>query len=350
MLMACVFGAGPVWAEGAPELKLSVTGAAVGAVEGAACDAADMPDTPARAVRLADGTVQVYATEKLNRLESGPDLLRLRHGCAVVYAGGEKDDPGAYDDRAWLASPWTRDGRTIWAVVHNEFQGQRRPALCPTGKYLDCWFNSLTLAVSSDGGRRFRRAPGVVAELPYRYEEVGRGHHGYFNPSNIVSLGEAQYMMAFATQAGVQREGNCLLRTTDVGQAGSWRAWDGAGFGASFADPYAGPVADPAAHVCAPVGAGKLRWPVTSLVRHAPSGLFIATMLNGARGGWRLLCDQPRPGALVGARAADGRDGGGGLDLCRCAADRLPVAPGCIEPGPQLRNGRGDGRAVRDAV
>jgi hypothetical protein len=246
----------------------------------------DIPDAPARAVRLADGTVQLYATDSRNRVESGPGLLALRHGCASLLKGAGNDDPGAYDDRAWLASPWSPDGQTIWAVMHNEFHGHRRPALCSTGRYMDCWFNALTQAVSHNSGKNFQRVPGraLVAALPYRYDQVGLGHHGYFNPSNIVTFDGAQYMFTFTTRAGAQRPGNCLLRTTAIQTPEAWRGWDGSSFSVVLIDPYASLDA-PELHVCAPVGANGLRWPVTSLVRHAASGLFVAIMQNSARGG-----------------------------------------------------------------
>lgn len=275
-----------------PAVRLRVTGPAVAAVAGAhpGCDGTDIPDAPARALRLADGEVQLYAPASRNRVERGPDLLHLRHDCSVAMIGANRDDPAAFDDRAFIAASWTPDGRTIWAVVHNEFHGHRRPALCPSGRYMDCWYNSLTEAVSRDGGRRFSRVAGdaLVAALPYRYDQVGVGHHGYFNPSNIVSHAGAQYMFAFATRALAQRPGNCLLRTVTVGQPGSWRGWDGHGFGVRFVDPYAGPdgaVGGPAAHVCAPVAPGALRWPVTSLVRLAGRGVFMAMMQDTSRAG-----------------------------------------------------------------
>lgn len=271
-----------------PALRLELTGPPEPALLGArpGCDAQDIPDTPARAIRLADGEVQLYATHFDNRVAAGPDLRHVRHRCPVVLRGAGDDDPAAYDDRAWIVSPWTPDGRIIWAVVHNEFHGHRRPALCPTRRYMDCWFNALTAAVSVDGGRSFRRVAGraTVATLPYRFDQLPRGHHGYFNPTNIVTHGGAQFMMAFTTEALAQRPGNCLLRTTAIDRPDAWRAWDGAGFGVAFADPYAS-APDPAAHICTPIGAGRLRWPVSSLLRHVPTGQFIAVMQDGARGG-----------------------------------------------------------------
>ena len=212
----------------------------------------------------------------------------------MVLIGANDDDPAAYDDRAWIASPWTPDGRTILAVVHNEFQGQRRPAICPRLRYMDCWYNALTAVVSHDGGHSFQRAPvqALVATLPYRYDQLESGHHGYFNPSNIMTLDGARYLLTFATRAGAQREGNCLLRTTAIATPEAWRGWDGSAFEVVFVDPYTQP-GPPEPHVCVPVGQGGLRWPVTSLVRHAASGLFIAMMQDGERGGGIFYSTSP---------------------------------------------------------
>ena len=338
IVIAALLLAGAAQAQPVPALRLELTGPPVSAVPGArpGCDALDIPDAPARAVRLATGEVELYATHFLNRVDAGADLLHLGHRCPVVMQGANNDDPAAFNDRAWIASPWTPDGRTVWAVVHNEFQGNRRPALCPSRRYMDCWYNALTEAVSRDGGHTFGRVPGraLVAALPYRYDQLERGHHGYFNPSNIVTLAGAQYMFAFATQARAQRDGNCLLRTTAVETPEAWRGWDGSAFTVAFADPYAQP-GRPEAHVCAPVGRGSLRWPVTSLVRHKPSGLFIALMQDGARGGGVYYATSPDllhwsgPALLLPAV---------GLGAWTCA-DPAPLAyPSLLDPAADGRN------------
>ncbi len=337
-LIVGIAAATPTVAQPAPGLRLELTSGPVPALEDqrAACDARDVPDAPARAVRLADGTVQLYATDRENRVSTGPDLLHVRHRCAVVYRGAGNDDPGAYDDRAWLASPWTPDGRTIWSIVHNEFHGHLRKALCPTGRYMDCWFNALTLVASHDGGQSFQRAPdnALVAALPYRYDQVGLGHHGYFNPSNIVSLDGHLYMFAFATHANAQRGGNCLLRTRAIDQAAAWRGWDGAGFTVTFANPYAGPV-QPEDHVCAPVDLGALRWPVTSLVRHAATGLFLALMQDTAPGGGVYYATSPdllrwsAPALLMSAV---------GLSAWTCGGPDPVAYPSLLDPASTDRN------------
>ena len=325
-------------AQSSPGLQIELVGGPVSAFQSVQprCDTRDFPDAPARAIRLADGTVQLYATDRDNRVNAGPDLVHLQHRCAIVYRGRGDDDPSAYDDRSWITSLWTNDGQTIWAVIHNEFQGQLRKALCPTGRYMDCWFNALALTVSHDSGQSFQRAAtnSLVAALPYRYDEVGLGHHGYFSPSNIVGFDGDLYMFAFATQANAQRAGNCLLRTDAIERAGSWRGWDGARFGISFANPYTETI-EPERHVCAPVGADALRWPVTSLVRHEPSGLFIVLMQDMAPGGGVYYATSPdllrwsAPALLLSAVGFQGWTCGGPDPI---------VYPSLLDPASSSRN------------
>jgi len=147
---------------------------------------------------------------------------------------------------------------------------------------MQCWYNTLTAAVSRDGGSHFTRSlpDSIVASLPYQYTELPPGHHGYFNPSNIVTYGGMHYVFTFATKALAQQEGNCLLRTQDLEAPSTWRAWSGADFSVAFSNPYGANAAStpPTDHLCTPVAAHSLCWPVTSLVRHAATGLFIALM------------------------------------------------------------------------
>src|SRR6185437_13110644 len=100
----------------------------------------------------------------------------------------------------------------------------------------DCWYNTITAAVSHDAGLHFNRvakAGGLIATLLYRYEKIVGHHVGYFNPSNIVSKDGALFMMVFATEVKAQKPGNCLLRTDDIADPAAWRGWDGEGFKAT---------------------------------------------------------------------------------------------------------------------
>jgi hypothetical protein len=265
------------------------------------CAPDDFADSPARAFRTADGRVRLIASHMEARAMAGPDLDHLRHDCRVLFAGRHDDDPGAYDDRAWILSPYTLDGRTVFALVHNEFHANLRPTLCPSHDYQRCWFNAVTFAVSRDGGTTFASPPRpdhLVMALPYRYPgEIG-SRAGYFNPSNIVALDGFYYALVYAASYRDQRQGLCLIRTDHLEDPRSWRGWDGERFSVRFVDPYhetleGGDAAR--AHVCAPVAPGRLTNSV-SLVRHQPSGTFIATMTAS------------RPGTGTGIYASLSRD------------------------------------------
>src|SRR5712692_2569203 len=247
------------------------------------CDRDDIPDAPARALQLADGTVAVFAANQKNRVMRGANLLSVRRDCAVVFTGRRAADPAAYDDRLWLASTWTTDGTNLIALVHSEYQGNTHPGQCPSGRYIDCWYNAITLATSHDGGHSFTRANGaaaLVASVPYRYDPQAGRHIGYFNPSNLVERDSAVYAMMWTTGYREQAAGNCLIRTEHPDAPASRRAWDGTAFTVQFINPYRS-TALPAEHVCQTIDRYHLGGPVVSFVRHTPSGAYIALFVGG---------------------------------------------------------------------
>jgi hypothetical protein len=240
------------------------------------CDPEDSPDSPMRAFRDYANNVHLIAPYEVNRELIGPDLEHLKHSCLVALRGGYADDPSQYDDRKWLTAFSTTDGKHIDALVHEEFNGHRRPALCPSCRYQSCWYNAITYAVSDDGGYSFRQQPApadLVATLPYRYRPDIGHPTGYLQPTNIVERDGYFYFMFLATAYGEQHRGICVARTRTIGDPHSWRAWDGSGFNVAFVDPYVSPAPDPAAHLCQPVN-GKL-FGIGSLSLDTQKGLFI---------------------------------------------------------------------------
>lgn len=280
--LLCIVAAGASAAE--PIVAVSVTGPpeTIFRYTTDACEKDDLPDAPARAFRDAAGTVHLIASHFVNRAMTGPGLATLRHDCRVLFRGGGSTDPTRFDDHAWLMSFYTRDGQTILALVHNEFHGQRNRALCLSGKYIECWRNALTAAISRDGGWTFTQAEPpnhLVASLPYPYRgDLGRPA-GYFGPTNAITRDGAVYVLAATENYEAQQWGMCLLRTTQPEDPRAWRAWDGAGFSVRFVDPNREKIEAPERHVCAPVGKGRLTGSLTSVVRHR-SGLYVATMIS----------------------------------------------------------------------
>jgi hypothetical protein len=222
-----------------------------------ACRPDDTPDAAARAFRDAGGRVHLFATTLTNFGYLGSNLNHQKRVCQIVFQGANADDPARFDDREWLTSFWTTDGKTVFALVHNEFQGNRRLSLCPTRRYFDCWYNAIVGAVSNDDGFHFVRA-GVVAAPIYRYNPVAGHPVGYFNPSNIVKHGDEYYAMIFAEGIGQQERGVCLLRTADIFRPNSWRAWDGKDFGVELSSPYLASAAEPNGHGCKIISPGVL--------------------------------------------------------------------------------------------
>lgn len=298
LVLSCAAAAQP------PALTVSVAGDAVVVFshERDGCDRLDKPDAPARAIRLADGTVALFAPHFDNRALRGPDLLSVRPDCSITFAGEDDPDPARFSDRSWIAALWSEDGARVFAVVHHEYQGHRHAGRCPTRRYHDCWYNALTAAVSTDGGRHFRPLgppPHLIAALPEKAEAVHGAPAGFFNPTGIVRLGDALYLMAYASGRGAQPRGTCLMRTRAIADPSSWRGFDGTDFTVRFVNPY-GEVSEPRAHVCQPIGRSRLQWPVTALVRHAPSGLFIGVMQGRPH---RPDVDEPAPGIYIATSA-----------------------------------------------
>ena len=222
------------------------------------CDDADVPDLPARAFRDADGNVQVIASHSETRRLIGPDFDRLHHDCTVVLASNNNPDPAAFDDKQWLSSLYTTDGTTIYGISYVEYQGNTHPGRCPSGVYLRCWWNTLALTVSTDGGRSYRRQGprnGLVAAIPYRYEP-DLGFEGQLFGSQIVRNPADGYHYMLISQRVLPRpgveavDGTCLIRTRNLADPTSWRAPDESGdYTRRFIDPYT-ESGSPREHLC----------------------------------------------------------------------------------------------------
>jgi hypothetical protein len=145
-----------------------------------------------------------------------------------------------------------------------------------------------------------------------------------------VAFGEDKYAFVFAEPYGAQKRGACLLRTRSPADPGSWRAWDGEGFSVSLA----------ANGVCTPVGG--LQSTVTSVVRHMPSGIFIAVFAA-------TRADRPERHKITGVYYATSRDllhwSAPGLLLelpilfaYACGAPAVYGYPSLLDPNPTTRN------------
>jgi hypothetical protein len=219
------------------------------------CEDQNIPDLPARAFRGADGQVQLIISDNNNFRMLGPDLNTLALDCSAVMRSQNAADPSLFADMEWVASPYTEDGQTVYALIHNEYWGHTHAGQCPQQDYFPCWDNSITLGISTDGGATYAHAlpppAHLVARLPYPYE-AGAGPEGARGPSNIIKGPEGYFYSFFnVSMYRTQEQRVCLMRTDDLTDPTSWRFWDGSSFAGQFVDPYLNPPANPNEHICA---------------------------------------------------------------------------------------------------
>jgi PKD domain len=227
------------------------------------CNDNDIPDQPARAFREANGTINFVDTHHTAWRSTTTNLTTLSHRCSpVMMNSGNNTDPSMYDDKEWIAAPWTSDGTTVYAVIHMEYQGWRHApgGYCirsgePSTDRLKCWQNALTLATSTNGGSTFSHTTPpshLVAGSPTRYVQ-GNGPLGFFQPSHVVKGQDGWHYMIARVMGGSspQPAGSCVLRTRNVADPTSWRGWSGTGFTVTFPSPYLNTL-DPAEHICQP--------------------------------------------------------------------------------------------------
>lgn len=247
------------------------------------CTPDDFPDLNARAFRDAAGRTVVFTLHDGNRPLIGPDLAHLKPDCHAALTSPADPDPAHHADRNFLAATWTDDGRSVGALVHEEYHADQF-GRCSAQGDIACWYNTILAYRSGDGGLDFSRVPHpIVASAPFRQDvEQGR-HRGFFNPSNIVA-GEgrdARYRYALISTTGWdgQPYGNCLFRSADPAE-GDWRAYDGRGFKIRYDDPYRPGFKPPAS--CQAIA--PFTFPVGSVVLHQPTHTFVA-MLAAKAGG-----------------------------------------------------------------
>ena len=247
-----------------------------------ACSPIDIPDAPARAFRDATGQVHLIASHYVTRATVGPTLDDGRHDCRLVMKSDLDSDPAHFDDREWITAPYTTDGRRVHALIHNEHQGNRHVGQCPSGVYMKCWYNSITLARSDDGGRTFSHAPPprqLVAAVPYRYQPDA-GPFGLFQPSNIVRRDDGHYYALIRAEPfGAQRPGVCVIRTARLDRPGAWRAWDGSGYNVTFVDPYRTDAVK--GHLCTPVSYPEIAGMTGSLTYNTYLGKYVLVAESG---------------------------------------------------------------------
>lgn len=248
-----------------------------------ACDEGDNPDAGIRAFRNSENLIYLFASGNVARPFVGKSFSTLVHQCRPVFKGNEDDAPSAFSDRSWLAAFYTEDGKKIHTLIHNEYQGHRRPSICQSDNYFQCWRNSITYALSENSGQSFSYPTDghLVATIPYAYDGEAKVQTGYFNPTNIIKYNGYYYTLFAAQPYKAQKSGLCIMRTATLDVPSSWRAWNGKDFKVKFSNPYT-TNPKPEDHVCEPIANGKIKNNQSSLVLHKESGWFLLSFSNHA--------------------------------------------------------------------
>jgi hypothetical protein len=248
-------------------------------------------DLGARAFRDASGRQQLMMTHSsFPNTQGGADLGGARRlvgtslntvnvDCTQTMLSDRNMDPDTFNNHEWIASPYTTDGQKVYSTVYNEYYGWEdstptNPQCYQSTFAGECWYSGLTLATSTNQGDSFSTTNPLVAALPFKYQVPTGATNGlavgYFANSNIVrNPRDGYYYTAFgalepkAGQPGadVQQRGTCVMRTQNLGDPMSWRAWgNGDGnantpdaFDVQFVNPYLTDPPDETRHVCKPV-------------------------------------------------------------------------------------------------
>jgi hypothetical protein len=228
-----------------------------------ACMEGDYADNPARAVRLADGSLLLNAgSDQFRFMDFGADFNSLTRVCSPAMVSVDSYSASSFTNRQWIFSLYN-DGSVIHALVHNEYHDPIAVNCRPgySGDANPCQYNSISYASSTDSGHTFTMLPSpqaVIAPPTVQWTPPTTGqappYYGYFEPTNIVHNSADGYYYArfieFVPPPRPPSSGYCVMRTQTLSDPTSWRAWDGSSFALQMTDPYTGP----GAAECTPTG------------------------------------------------------------------------------------------------
>lgn len=230
------------------------------------CIPEHIPDIAARAFRNADGEVSLTIGHWDAYRMTGPSLDDVTSDCSAPLMSSDfVADPAQFNDSEWIGAPYTFDGETFYAIVHNEYRGDThddtRPGQCPSSQRLPCLDTSFTMHISTDGGRTFdhiAEPPGhLVASLPYQYIDDSIPT-GIRQPSNIIEGPDGFfYLFGNVSDHPDQDQWVCAMRSDDLADPTSWRYWDGTDFAGVWKNPYLETI-DSDTDKCAPLEFSKL--------------------------------------------------------------------------------------------
>lgn len=241
-----------------------------------ACAQMDLPDMVAHPFRNHLGElVLASGNAPDNYWMFGTNFNDLQRDCTPILRSGDKWPVETFDHQEWVGPTYTEDGKTIHALVHNEYHDPYSPLCLPgvTDPSNRCWYNFISYARSTDGGHTFTQPASpnhLVAVLPLQWDANSGNYnqrlqkfdrpapYGYMEPTTIVKKDGFYYAM-------VRRLSNpkggddvaCVMRTDNLNDPASWKFWDGENFSIPLTNPYPNEPVNPQDLFCAPVVLSK---------------------------------------------------------------------------------------------
>lgn len=267
------------------------------------CDDGDIPDLAAHPVRLDDGTILLFTPHQPKfYLMRGSSFRSLRRDCNAAYTSEDGRDPSLYNNREWLTVPY-RIGDTIHVVAHNEWHDPVAANCKPgdTSPANPCWMNSLTHFTSTNGGASFGKSTPpshVIAPAPRRWDAgnpAARSPFGYLQPAGIVRKTDGYYYLLFYAIPDPSRQddqGICLMRTANLADPASWRAWNGTDFSLPLGNPYlaTGSTVTPCTFVVRTSATGHVTFN-SYLKKYVLAGTTVTSNAPADRGAFMFLSD-----------------------------------------------------------
>ncbi|NJL07910.1 MAG: hypothetical protein HC900_06340 [Methylacidiphilales bacterium] len=232
------------------------------------CGPNDIPDSPARAIRLSDGTIVFIAAHYTNRVSVGRSFQSLRRQCGTRSEGQSDPEPSKFDDRYWVQAIFPLPDDGVYALVSHEYMGRRHEGKCEIpqqGHYPTCWYSSILAATAPAHTKRFDLLAldkRVVAASASKYNPSRRERLGFLAVSNIVR--HQGYLYTFIYSELLTQRGNCLFRTPEDQPLGPWLALSGGSFKQAFPSAYYDK--SPAVRRCDIIGEGAFHGSIKSVV------------------------------------------------------------------------------------
>jgi hypothetical protein len=112
------------------------------------CGGPARPDLPVRAFRDADGMIQLNLSSFRDYRMIGKDLDSLKVDCKSTLVSDWNREPSHYNYAEWIGATYTLDGKTVYALIHNEWYGEEASR----------WSGRLDFGANQDANNWFYRS------------------------------------------------------------------------------------------------------------------------------------------------------------------------------------------------